>query len=451
MPNSTSTAEVEGRPRTASGIAPNKRLAVTQQYNYFSAIPPPLAGANNANELALGPDGNYWYASLSGGAYSIVSMTPSGTATAVAQLGLAEANSVLAGPDGQIWFGGTGPYPYTGAISKTTLTGEVSSAFWPTDLAPPSCANPVYAGASTDGLLSGPDGNVWAGVQKVFECSSGPPQTAEVIEKITPSFQFTEYLLPASVLGTGQLTTGPDGRIWFIEGENQDGMVSAITTNGARQDYKAPGAQNLIVTGPDNNLWYVSGYPHVPTLTKMNVKGKNLKTYYDPLSLIEAIDGLVVKDGALWTLSSSGSAPIDTISRVSVSGMWQDVSYDAALTGPDRGTEEGIIVGADGNLWFTNAYTPVGNYSPGVGEFQELITSEPDSVKTKIGKSANLRLSEPGYSGTWTVTPSDPSALTVSQGHTSSEFRLTGVKAEVLYVTIEDAYGNVQIVAVTVT
>jgi hypothetical protein len=360
---------------------------------------------------------------------------------------------VLNGPNGQIWFNENTAGPsQSGGIYETTVGGQVSGALWPTGSAPKKCINPTYVSTVPHGLLAGPDGNVWAGVQKQFQCSVAPyTQVAQVIEKITPAFQFTEYSLHPNVLGTGQLTTGADGRIWFTEGDNtQNSEVGAITTDGVIKEYSAPGAQDLIVSGPDKNLWYVSGGAPYSSLTKMDVHGKNLTTYTDPLALVSGIRGLVVQDGTICVLSAlAGNNGTDLIARVSTKGAWQDLSYDANLPGHATGLETDLIVGADGNLWFMNAVDGVG--PGGVGSFHQLVSSMPDPVKVTIGTSTTLKVSERDYSGSWTVTASNPSALTVAAGSKRNTFVLTGVQLAVLYVTIVDAYNNVQFVKVTVS
>ncbi|KJU84370.1 virginiamycin B hydrolase (VGB) [Candidatus Magnetobacterium bavaricum] len=95
-------------------------------------------------------------------------------------------------------------------------------------------------------ITSGPDGNLW------FTESSG-----NKIGKITTAGSITEYTIPT---GSGQpvgITSGPDGNLWFTE--MQGNNIGRITTAGVISEYTIPTSSSSpdgITSGPDGNLWF---------------------------------------------------------------------------------------------------------------------------------------------------------------------------------------------------
>lgn len=53
-----------------------------------------------------------------------------------------------------------------------------------------------------------------------------------------------------------QITVGPDGNIWFVEGAIS--KIGMITPAGVITEYSVPAGQDphAIVAGPDGNLWF---------------------------------------------------------------------------------------------------------------------------------------------------------------------------------------------------
>ena len=55
-------------------------------------------------------------------------------------------------------------------------------------------------------------------------------------------------------LGQGSMTAGPDGSIWFTEGQK----IARITPAGALTEFPVPPPDVFITAGPDGNLWFVA-------------------------------------------------------------------------------------------------------------------------------------------------------------------------------------------------
>jgi hypothetical protein len=73
------------------------------------------------------------------------------------------------------------------------------------------------------------------------------------IGRITPSGEIIEISVPAVPDPVG-ITAGPDGNVWFTDG---DGSVGRVTPQGAVTSFPTPNSSpNSIAAGPDGNLWF---------------------------------------------------------------------------------------------------------------------------------------------------------------------------------------------------
>src|ERR1700730_2684453 len=102
--------------------------------------------------------------------------------------------------------------------------------------------------SSPRGITTGPDGNLW-----FTEGESNK------IGKITPSGSFAEFDIPTAGSQPLGITSGPDGNIWFVEFTGN--KIGKITPSGTITEYPVPihvNGDNLrsITTGPDGNLWF---------------------------------------------------------------------------------------------------------------------------------------------------------------------------------------------------
>jgi virginiamycin B lyase len=63
----------------------------------------------------------------------------------------------------------------------------------------------------------------------------------------------TSYPIPTPSSGPQQITTGPDGALWFTE---LVGQIGRLTTTGAFTEYPVSGEPFGIAAGPDGALWF---------------------------------------------------------------------------------------------------------------------------------------------------------------------------------------------------
>jgi virginiamycin B lyase len=101
-------------------------------------------------------------------------------------------------------------------------------------------------GGSPQGIVSGPDGNLWyadSGQSQIVQFS---PSSKTVLNR----YQTTPGGTPVG------LAVGKDGALWFTE--NGAGKIGRITITGAVTEYPMPSAASGIQgigVGPDGSIW----------------------------------------------------------------------------------------------------------------------------------------------------------------------------------------------------
>jgi len=106
-------------------------------------------------------------------------------------------------------------------------------------------------------ITSGPDGNLW------FTEGQNPNNfgnRGNTIGRITPAGVITEFVLPSIACGPQGITAGPDGNLWFAEYFAQ--KIGRITPAGVITEFPVPGAAYPfgITAGPDGNLWFAERF-----------------------------------------------------------------------------------------------------------------------------------------------------------------------------------------------
>lgn len=237
--------------------------------------------------LATGPDGNAWFLDDTRGVVGKLTVTGSPTSTETdvtetiypiaaalpaGQTSLESSLAIAGGPDA-VWFIARGKTNAFGATPTADL-GRVT---------PDGTITMVAINGSTnnaDGMVVGPDGNVWfsdgtnqyvirttpQGTATMFKTTQhpgrwlvvGPDQNiwfseGAVFGRITSSGALTEF----PVTGSGALVSGPDGNLWYAADINK---IGRLTTSGQETLYTISGANGIggITTGPDGNLWFTS-------------------------------------------------------------------------------------------------------------------------------------------------------------------------------------------------
>jgi streptogramin lyase len=190
--------------------------------------------------VVTGPDGNLWFTEFSH--HAIGRMAPDGSHVVEYTTPLTVANpaDITVGPDNNIWFTEWGG----DRIGRITITGTITEF-------------PLTPFAGPIGIVSGPDGNLW------FVESGGAPAGNKVGKMNTQGELLAEYPTPTQITDTHksgpvELTVGPDGNIWIVEG--QGNKIASVTMDGQITEYDAPTPNSFpdgITTGPDGRLWFI--------------------------------------------------------------------------------------------------------------------------------------------------------------------------------------------------
>ncbi len=230
--------------------------------------------------IALGPDGNLWFANT--GYYDfygyngdqIGMIKPSNDAISEYSLTTTDAVpwEIVSDPaDGNLWFTEESAdqigriNPTTHAVSEYPVPSANAE---PKAIAVDSAGNVWFTEYSTSrigelspnnpnqiteynlpgrpyGIVAGPDGNIW-----FSEYASGYK-----IGVFSPSSDtvIAQYALPSGD-EAGAITVGPDGNLWYADGS---GKIGTITTAGAITEYTTPKTDPVALTaGPDGNIWF---------------------------------------------------------------------------------------------------------------------------------------------------------------------------------------------------
>src|SRR5258708_11642859 len=111
-------------------------------------------------------------------------------------------------------------------------------------------------------ITAGPDGAVWF-TEIIPNAQNGGLTISGQIRRITPAGHISAVPLAANSFAN-DITTGPDGAIWFTEiipnlqSGTLVGKIGRITPAGHISEFPVPTRSNLlcITAGPDGNLWF---------------------------------------------------------------------------------------------------------------------------------------------------------------------------------------------------
>jgi len=304
----------------AAGLA-SAAAAPLGAYSQF-----PIPSGNYAYALTSGPEGNVWFADPTGhqaeGA-EIGEITQSGSVTEFPLPAGEVVRSLVTGPEGDIWFADEGPeqgeigrlipcspLPCTPAV---TMFGE---------------ANGMSSGGFATRIAVGPEGDMWF-------IDRG---TTKAIGRVTPAGAIEEFVVESGVV-PDYITGGPDGNVWFTD-EGATKEIVRMTPGGTFTKFSAglnAGAiPNVITAGPEGNLWFgddgtkraIGEITTTGTITEF--EGTSEPAFLAP-----------GPEGDIWFTDDGSHA----VGRITPAG---------AITEFKGEFDDGIALGADGNMWFGN-------------------------------------------------------------------------------------------------
>ncbi len=200
----------------------------------------------------------------------------------------------------------------------------------------------------------------------------------------------TEFPIPtANSRPFGDITTGPDGALWFDE--NEANRIGRITTSGTITEFPLPTANSRpfgITAGPDGALWFTEYNGN--KIGRITPAG-TLTEFAIPTASSFPRGIIVGPDGALWFTEDFGNK----IGRITPAGAITEIPLPTANSRP-----LGITADPGGAIWFTvyqankiGRITPAGAITefavPTAGGFPVGITGGPDGALWFTENGAN--------------------------------------------------------------
>ncbi len=252
----------------------------------------PYPGGVDPGAVTTGPDGNLYFAETSPGA-QLGRITTQGVITSIP---VPTSGAVTAGLDGNIWVTGDGK------IAQFVLDGKPAN--------PNLNQFAVPSASETTGITKGPNGNL-------FFTETDADGTGEVVGRITPAGQVTEFISSFGFDAGAAITTGPDGNLWLSDPDQ--GAILRMTPAGVLTEFAVPsgGAIGGITSGPDGDLWFTES----SFIGRITTKG--VVTEF-PLPTKDSSPAAITAgpDGNLYFAETS---PAAGIGRITTSGVITEI------------------------------------------------------------------------------------------------------------------------------
>jgi len=284
---------------------------------------------------------------------------------------------IVAGPDGNLWFA---EFLANHIVELNPSTGGM------TEFTPPTAAS------GPTGVALGPDGNIW-----FTEFGAGR------IGEINPvTHAVTDFAIPTAASAPVAIVEGPDGSMWFTESADPGKIAEINPTTHVVTEFPAPTSSLTpfgIGVGPDGNIWFTEKDVHgatIGTTSKIGFINLTTDTASDfPITNSSAPNAIAAgPDGSLWITESA--AAVSKIGLVNIAAKTV-TEFGTGLTSPTV-----IVPGPDGNIWFTESGNPghVAEINAVTHDVTEFATPTANSgpVSLATGPDGNLWFTEGGVS-----------------------------------------------------
>jgi streptogramin lyase len=304
--------------------------------------------ASVAEDITSGPDSNLWFTEI--GSEKVGRLTTSGVFSEY--IAGYHPEGITVGPDHNLWFFTSQAFKGS-SIAKMTIAGIVSTFSLPHGSG--SCGRYCTYSYATfaGGIGTGPDGNLWVTTNDYVtrrQCGDGcytdHINSSQIEVRNTSGGIVHGYIIPPGNVsaGTGDVVSGPDGKLWFVESATN--QIGNITTTGTITQYPVPTASSYprsIAVGPDSNLWFTEIYAN--KIGKITTGG-TITEYPVPTAASEPLGITAGPDGNVWFTERDANL----IGRITPSGVITEYPIRTPGSHP-----WGITTGPDGNLWFVES------------------------------------------------------------------------------------------------
>jgi streptogramin lyase len=198
---------------------------------------------------------------------------------------------------------------------------------------------------------------------------------------------FTEFPVPADGSAPIAITDGPDGALWFTEGDAN--KIGRITTSGAITEFSTSGTPYAIAAGPDSTIWFTQcGSNQVGQIA---TTGGTVYESHVPTGSSGLLNMTADPHGGFpWFTETLGNN-VDTLRE---SGFGFPTVRETAVT-TSASRPWGITGGPDGAMWFTEECgNNIGRLASGVITEFPIPTSKSSPEQIASGPDGNLWFTE---------------------------------------------------------
>lgn len=200
----------------------------------------------------------------------------------------------------------------------------------------------IGADKSPNGIVAGPDGNLWFTESKASQVG--------VIS--TEGILLTEFPTKTPDMGPGSIVLGADDNLWFDEVSLHGHAVSRITPMGDTSEYLTPCVpQRGMVSGPQNSVWFgevgcADSQDRIAKIVTIASPGAPVGTISQiPIGGSKNPESLVAPaDGNVWFAEFGAGA----MARLTLAGMLSEFAPPTPSQIPDV-----VTIGPDSNIWFS--------------------------------------------------------------------------------------------------
>jgi streptogramin lyase len=285
--------------------------------------------------LAPGPEGEIWL----GGSGTTGRISTSGVISTL-DTSTTPTSRMVAGSDGNMWFADNDID--STAIDRLTAAGEV------TEFNAEGTYKPHW-------LTLGPEGDIWytAGLPGLKLIGEGEKSA---IGRVSPSGAVTEFTLKNEKSGLQEITTGPDGDLWFINASKATDAIGRVTPTGEIKEFTIPKKPWLVPSGiapaSDGNVYFGAsgkneGGEEENVIGEIATSGEvKIARRMEPAPLFLAAG----PEGSLWfTAYQAEPTTPYVVGQLTPEGKLTEFT---SFLSPE--ISAGLIApGPDGNMWFT--------------------------------------------------------------------------------------------------
>lgn len=359
--------------------------------------------------IAAGPDGALWFTNQSnntigrittGGAISNYPAGSSGTGNSTPP----RPYGITAGSDGGVWF----VDPNDNTIGRIDPSSKIVDRFHGGGISTPFT------------IATGSDGNLWFPNGAPVNGGPGPSS----IGRFNPISKHVDLYTASTIKQPWDIAAGSDGALWFTNKGNQGN-----TTNGSigRIDPAAPATSitkhwsglfnsppSAITSGPDGAIWFSNGDNSTKSIMRIDPSTKAI-TRHTTVDTTHTYGMITGPDHAIWFTNWGASPGVHRFDPVSN-------SVTKYSTGPNS-FPAGIAVGPDGAIWFTDYnFNRIGRIQLGPATTPSFSTSNPtvpvglncQASCANGGDPAQVVVDDFNGNGIMDMATANPTARTVS-------------------------------------